>query len=279
VNQVASNRRIMGEDGKVRAVRWTRTRDLDVRAEPEGLIDPFLKTVGFWKEDRVIAYLHYYAVHPTSVDGTGQVNPEFVGMARARRIREDGGTPHIYFTGCAGDITAGKYNEATLESREVFAERIYNAMAASEQSAVRQPLERVAWKVEPVCLPPREDMEEESLLEVVRSPANRGKVKSRAALMHTYLRRREEPIPIAALHLNTRTAILHLPAEAFIAYQLFAQEVRPDAFVAVAAYGDCGPGYITREGSAEEGGYEPTDSFVSERSEAILREAIRQVMK
>ena len=50
-----------------------------VRAAPEGLIDPVLKTVGFWNEDQPLAVAHYYAVHPTSLDGTGVVNPEFVG--------------------------------------------------------------------------------------------------------------------------------------------------------------------------------------------------------
>ncbi|MGB1888364.1 MAG: hypothetical protein ACPHOK_02060, partial [Akkermansiaceae bacterium] len=40
VEKVASNRRILGPDGKVRAVRYTTTRDPALRAEPEGTIDP-----------------------------------------------------------------------------------------------------------------------------------------------------------------------------------------------------------------------------------------------
>ena len=40
VDKIASNRRVMGDDGKVRGVRWTKTRDPDLRAAPEGLIDP-----------------------------------------------------------------------------------------------------------------------------------------------------------------------------------------------------------------------------------------------
>src|SRR5262249_39119609 len=38
VKEVASNRRILGPDGKVRAVRYTATRDPALRAEPEGVI-------------------------------------------------------------------------------------------------------------------------------------------------------------------------------------------------------------------------------------------------
>src|SRR5262245_17399934 len=42
VEQVASNRRILGPDGKVRAVRYTTTKDAALRAEPEGTIDPIV---------------------------------------------------------------------------------------------------------------------------------------------------------------------------------------------------------------------------------------------
>ena len=96
--------------------------------------------------------------------------------------------------------------------------------------------------------------------------------------MLTYLRRWRSPIPITSLRLNEDIDILHLPGETFIEYQLYAQEVRPDGFVAVAGYGDLGPGYITLERSYEEGGYEPTDSFCSGESEAVMRKAIRDVL-
>ena len=48
--------------------------------------------------------------------------------------------------------------------------------------------------------------------------------------------------------------------------------------VAVAGYGDLGPGYITLERSFAEGGYEPTDAFVSGASEAILRTTTERVL-
>lgn len=278
VEQIASNRRVMGDNGKVRAVRWTKTRDPEVRAAPEGVIDPMLKTIAFWDADTKLAVLHYYAVHPTSYDGAGVVTPEFVGLARNQRIGEDGGTPHIYFTGCGGNVTAGKYNDGDPANRPLFTERIHQAMTLSEENLARRPLTSAQWQVEPVCLPPREDMTEDSLragLAAIDVPA---KHKSKTALMLTYLRRREMPIPIACLHLNEDVAILNLPGEAFIEYQLLAQEVRPDAFVAVASYGDLGPGYITLARSFYEGGYEPTDSFISGASEAIMQRAIEQVL-
>ena len=104
-------------------------------------------------------------------------------------------------------------------------------------------------------------------------------MKSKAALMLTYKRRWETPIPITCLQLNGEVGILHLPGETFIEYQLFAQGLWPEAFVAVAGYGDLGPGYITLARSFAEGGYEPTDSFVSGEAEQIMRDAIERVMR
>ena len=281
VDRIASNRRVMGDDGKVYKVRWTKTQDPELHEAPEGVIDPLMKTIGFWNEDRAIAILHYYAVHPTTIDGTGIVTPEFVGLARNQRIAEDDGVAHIYFTGCAGNVTAGKYNDGNVANRPVFTGRIHDAMIASENASSRKSLAQMAWRVEPVCLPPREDLSEEGLLEVLRSPeSDREKVKSKAALMLTYKRRWESTsIPITCLRLNDDVDILHLPGETFMEYQLYAQEIRPDGFVAVAGYGDLGPGYITLARSFDEGGYEPVDSFVSDKSEQIMRNAIEKVLQ
>ena len=268
VDRIASNRRLIGQDGTLWAMRWTKTSDPMVRAAPEGLIDPTLKTIGFWNEDEPLAVAHYYATHPTSLDGTGVVNPEFVGLARNRRTAESG-VPHLYFTGCAGNVAAGKYNDGIADNRELFARRIHDAMVAAEAAPERRSLTDLRWVVEPVLLPPRPDLDEDALLARIRAPgAGESKDLSRAALMLTYLRRHERPIPVTCLHFGAEAAILHLPGETFIEYQLHAQAARPGAFVAVAGYGDLGSGYITLERSFAEGGYEPTDAFVSGAAEA-----------
>ena len=49
VERIASNRRVMGPDGKVAGVRWTQCTDPQVRDAPEGIIDPMLKTIGFYQ--------------------------------------------------------------------------------------------------------------------------------------------------------------------------------------------------------------------------------------
>jgi hypothetical protein len=72
--------------------------------------------------------------------------------------------------------------------------------------------------------------------------------------------------------------MLHLPGEAFVEYQLYAQSLCPDDFIAVAAYGELGTGYICTDKAFAEGGYEPTQSFVGPPTETLLKACIRQVL-
>ena len=278
VKQVASNRRILGDDGKIKAVRWTRTHDPEVRAEPEGLIDPWLKTISFWNEDEKLAALHYYAVHPSSYEDSF-VTPDFTGLARERRQAEDNGIPHLYFTECAGNITAGKYNDGAIENREIFTQRVLQAMQKSETNMECVPVDKIEWRTTAVQLPPREDNMPADLIAILNNVERESKERCRAALMLAYHERQSIPIEIAALYCGDAVSLLHLPGEAFIEYQLFAQELRPNSFVVVPAYGDCGPGYICMEQSFDEGGYEPYDSFVAPRSEHILKDAIMRIMQ
>jgi hypothetical protein len=56
------------------------------------------------------------------------------------------------------------------------------------------------------------------------------------------------------------------------------ERLRPDAFVAVAANGEGGPGYICTDRAIAEGGYEPTMSLVGPPSEAIFKRAIADLV-
>jgi len=72
--------------------------------------------------------------------------------------------------------------------------------------------------------------------------------------------------------------ILHMPAELFVEYQIAAQGMRPDDFVAMAAYGDNGPGYIGTEVSYSQGGYEARVARVGPAVEKMLLSAIQQLL-
>lgn len=72
--------------------------------------------------------------------------------------------------------------------------------------------------------------------------------------------------------------ILHLPGEAFVEYQLYAQSLRPNDFVAVASYGDGSTGYICIDEAIAEGGYEPTASKVGPPTEERLKAGIHELL-
>src|SRR5262249_15206145 len=58
IEQVASNRRIV-VDGKAKFSRTSATKNPELRAFPEGLIDPLLRTLSFWDGPKPLAALHY----------------------------------------------------------------------------------------------------------------------------------------------------------------------------------------------------------------------------
>ena len=276
VDQVASNRRVYKVDGKLVEMRASSCEDPALRAMEEGQIDPMLKVISFWSNDDKLACLHYYATHPMSYYYDGLVNHDFVGIARERRTAEDTGL-HIYFTGCAGDVSAGKYNDGAVETRPVLAERIYQGMLAAEDATERSPQTGFAWQVENVALSPGPQYEEESLLATIADASLGDDFRKHAAMALVHLRwvRNGRTTPLTSLHLGEDIRIIHLPGEPFVDYQLQVQEEHPEKFIAIAAYGDGIPGYIPLATSFAEGGYEIRTSYVAPDAEQELRRVLR----
>src|SRR3954470_20160506 len=139
VEKVASNRRILGPDGKVKHVRWTATTDPAVRDMPVGTIDPMLKMISFWDGDAPVAALTYYATHPQSYYRTGLACADFPGIARDLR-QHDTQVAHIHFDGAGGNIGAGKWNDGSPANRYVLAERVAAGMARAWQATEKTPI-------------------------------------------------------------------------------------------------------------------------------------------
>jgi len=283
VEQVASNRRILGTDGKVRATRYTATKDAALRAEPEGIIDPMISLVSFWNGDKPVAVLSYYATHPQSYYRTGIPNPDFPGLARFFRQLAVPAALHIHFDGAGGNIGAGKYNDGAKENRLILAQRLADGMRRAWEGTRREPIAAtdVSWTFEPVALAPAKHLaidQLEAQLKTNAAPFVTGEGASRLA----WLRRCKDghKIDVTCLKLG-RARIVHLPGEPFVEYQLAAKSERPDLFIAVAGYGDYAPWYIGTAIAYEQGGYEtsPPASNVGPESEAILTGAIRKLLK
>ncbi|HXP62540.1 MAG TPA: hypothetical protein VN829_18720 [Dongiaceae bacterium] len=282
VEQVASNRRILGPDGKVRATRWTATTDPAIRAEPEGTIDPVLSLVSLWNGERPVAVLSYYATHPQSYYRTGMPNPDFPGLARFFRQLAVPAALHVHFTGAGGNVGAGKYNDGSPENRLALANRLAEGMRRAWESTKRQPISAadVSWTVESVALPPAKNLTaaklESDLKERTAAFVAAGGA-SRLAWLHRC--QAGHQLDVQCLRLG-RARILHLPGELFVEYQLAAKAMRPDLFVALAAYGDYAPWYIGTEVAYSQGGYEtgPGASNVAPEVETVLMAAIRKLL-
>ena len=252
-------------------------------AAPEGLIDPQLRMVSFWNESDPVAALTYYATHPQSFYGNGDVTCEFVGIARNNQQQRMGGLPHIHFNGAGGNITAGKYNDGSPENRPVLAERLRRGMQQAWDNTRRQSLtaKDIGWRTVDVQLPVAEDLQAEELQRKLNDPNADERAKLGAAKDLVWLARCKagEAIELSCLKLAD-AYLVHLPGELFIEYQLAAQAARPEAFVAVAAYGDYGPGYIGTAAAYAEGGYEVGTgvSRVSPEVESVLTHAVQGLL-
>ncbi len=167
VKRVASNRRIFGPDGKVRAVRYTTCADPKLRAEPEGVIDPELSMLSFWNGDTPLAVLSYYACHPQSYYRTGIPSPDFPGIARFIRQQSVPEALHVHFNGAGGNIGAGKYNDGSRKNRMELALRLADGMKQAFDSTKKftvQPSD-LRWSVVPVALPVAKHLDEALILD------------------------------------------------------------------------------------------------------------------
>jgi hypothetical protein len=258
VYKVASNRSILGDDGKVRESRFTATSDSALRAEPEGLIDPMVSLISFWNNDKPLAVLSFYATHPQSYYRLGIPNPDYPGIARFMRQLAVPDALHIHFTGAGGNVGAGKYNDGAHENRGILAERLADGMKrAWESSRLTQiSASSVKWTIEPVSLPCDTSKKSEF---VKRNIAGK-------------------KIDIECLALGD-ARILFMPGELFVEYQLAAKAMRPDLFVAMAAYGDTGAGYIPTADAFPRGGYEVSVSRMLPEVEKVLMAAMAKLLK
>lgn len=281
VDRIAGNRRVaIGPDGKITKMRGSGCTDPELIALPEGLIDPQLKTVAFYNGEEKVASCHYYACHPMSHYGRGAVSSDYPGLARKRLQAAEPGCTHLYFTGGAGNIGAGKYNNGTPEARIELTDRLHAAMVAASAKLAPKPLGKVAWRTHDLLPEVNPAFTEEGELAAVRNPKNAPANRIRPAMRVSWIRRvaAKTPIILSALHLDEVT-LLHLPAESFVEYQLRAQSLAPDRFVATAAYGDGGTWYIPTKEAFPQGGYEVSVANSAPSMDDALSAGIRDLLE
>src|SRR5690606_14696681 len=277
IEKVASSRRILGPDGKAIFSRTSSTKDSTMRAKPEGLIDPMVQLISFWRDERPLAVLSYYAVHPQSYYLTKVANPDFPGVARFFRQLAVPDALHVHFNGAGANVTAGKYNDGAHENRLILAQRMAEGMKKAWEQTKKYPLnvQDVEWTSTPVALKPKPD-----LGEIQDQMAKEGyRFLSNNMIKLAWLKRVEagKTIDVSCLKLGP-ARVLHMPGELFVEDQLAAKAMRPDLFVAMAAYGDYGPFYIGDAAAYDQGGYEAITSPVTAEAEPVLMGAMQKLL-
>ena len=282
VNQVASNRRVVLPGGNPGYGRGSSSGGNQQLADADdGEIDPWLRTISFWNRRTPLLALHSYATHPMSYYGRGGVSWDFVGIARQRREQDDRRVLQVYVSGCSGDVTAGKYNDGSPDNRAVLADRLYQAMQAAWQKTTRVPLKDVGFHNVSFSLAFNDDQQFSrpvltSTLE--NAEADTGK-RILAAMGISSLDRIAEgrQIDMPCVQLGPARIVL-FPGEAFVGYQLMAQELCPDEFIMSIGYGECWPGYIpTRRAFEENFGH--SWRWVAPGADRQLETALRAVLK
>jgi hypothetical protein len=281
VEKVASNRRIVNAEGRVSYGRGSRSgRNPAMAAAPDGLIDPWLRTVSFWNGDRPLVALHSYATHPMSYYGRGGVTYDFVGMARERRRRDDQKVQQIYLSGCSGDVTAGRYNDGSQASRELLAHRIYEGMTAAWKATEKTPISEISFRSTPLELPFRTEDRFQAGYLLKQIDDDSVEIRQRIYAAMTLSSRQRvisgKPIDLPVVDLGPARIVL-FPGEAFVGYQLLAQEMKPDVFVQSIGYGECWPGYIPTDASFEDK-FENHWLWVGPGCETRIREALAKVL-
>ncbi|WP_428305057.1 hypothetical protein [Lacipirellula sp.] len=282
VERVASNRRILGPDGKVAEQRMSSAGER-LRELPEGTIDPNTRVVSFWNDDKPLLALTYYATHPQSYYRTGKASADFVGMARSAREAALPDVFHIHFNGASGNVAGGKYNDGTPPRRTELAERLAAGHKRAWNNIQKTPLRDLEfdWKSLEVQLPLAAWLQRDELEQLLADKSAPLIDRLQAARGLSYLDRSEAGRPIVLSRLRIGPVdLLHLPGEPFVEYQLAAQKLAPTRFVCVAAYGDYGPGYIGLHRSYAEGGYETgRASRTAPQVETTLMSAIEELTR
>ena len=279
VEKVAANRRIIGLNGKLISQRGSSSRKPEHHRFPEGLIDPMLKTVAFYNGNKKLVASHFYACHPMSYYGDGRVSADFCGLARRRMQKREPDCLHLYFNGCGGNIGAGKYNNGSKEARIELTQRMFDGITTSNATLKPEPIRSFAWETEDILPPLDPRFNEEQLLVGIRNKTNRVVARNRPSYTVAFIRRVKEGIPItlSSLHVND-ISMLHLPAESFIEYQLRAQAIAPNRFVACAAYGDGGPWYIPVKEAYPQGGYAVGVAWCSPQIDPLMSNGIQTLL-
>src|SRR5204863_2104786 len=128
--------------------------------------------------------------HPQCGKDDGEIHPDTPGMARAY-LEDEEGVAQIYFTGCGGDVTAGKYNDGTPGNRVRLSKQLYSGMIRAIAATRRVPVREFSWKSVDVVFPTRTEPQfsKELLQKAMSDPAQKASRRLTSAIALAWMDR------------------------------------------------------------------------------------------
>jgi hypothetical protein len=190
-------------------------------------------------------------------------------------MEKSSGVFQIYFTGCGGNVTMGKYNDGNRESRELMATRLLDAMqrsSSADADSIANTVDvaslkssNIQWDSAPIEFTVREEGTfNPEVLNTQLDPDQPFTTRLTASMFSGFGQRLRDGYIAQATRLRIGNIdVVNLPGEPFVEFQLFAQQVAvKDSFICVAGYGECGVWYYGPDSIfTDRGGYEQTWSL------------------
>jgi hypothetical protein len=227
--------------------------------------------------------MHFYATHPQVAYSRNMAGSDVPGVALGCLEKGLGGRGmHLYFTGCGADVTYGKYTFPEKEkSLRVLGARLGAGLVANVRNLETVPAGPLVFARAAFDPPVDRRCTERKVEREIRRAKDAGAAHWPAtvlAFLRERSRRRARP-EIVRMSLGPAVHFLSLPSEVVVDYQLYAQGLVPDQFLACAAYGDYRYFYLPTAAMYAEGGYEPRVGPYTPAIEAALKRAIATTLR
>lgn len=284
VSNLASNRRLLDSNNRIYAMRYSGCTDPELQKEPVGVIDPLLRSVGFiGKDDNPIAILHFYATHPMAVYNLNMASSDTPGVA-LDYVAQHSNHPclNIYFNGCGANLTFGKYSlKDPMENRRVLGERLGKALLENCQSLHPQAVGDIQVKRSYFDFPLDSAITDEAIARAIAETENPDKkvfFADKLVVRNDF--QKWNKACVSRLSIGREVNILSIPGESMVEYQLYAQSLVPERFLACASYSNGIYFYIPTAIMFDEGGYEAEfGSITTPEVERNMKNAIYECLK
>ncbi len=159
-------------------------------------------------------------------------------------------------------------------------ERMYRAMIAAWENTKRTPLSKVELRNAKLDLDyhPNPQLATDVLNNKLRDETLTVEKRIHAAMSLSSRQRvaAGQSIDLPCIDLGAAQIVL-FPGEAFVGYQLLAQQLRGDSFVMSIGYGECWPGYIPTNQAFDEN-FQDMWLWTAPGAESRIRRALSQVL-